>query len=186
MLFFTILFSTVVLQRLVELRLSKHNERWLRKQGGYEVGNSHYKYIVLLHICFFVSLLLEVTLFQKQASVFWYIPFTLFTLAQALRLWSMNSLGVFWNTKIIVVPRARVVRKGPYKFMRHPNYLIVMTEIMTLPLIFQAYFTLILFTVLNIIMLTYRIRIEEQALREVMNYDEVFATSNRFIPKLQK
>lgn len=184
MVFFTCLFSFVVLQRLVELRLAKHNERWLIKQGGYEVGRSHYKYIVFLHISFFVSLLSEVIIFQKQVISIWYVPFFLFLLAQLLRIWSIASLGVFWNTKIIVVPKAKVVRKGPYKFIRHPNYLIVMIEIFALPLIFQAYFTLVLFTILNFIMLTYRIRIEEQALREVMNYDDIFATSNRFIPKL--
>ena len=185
MTFFYVMFMIVILQRLVELRLAKHNERWLLKHGGYEVGRKHYKYIVMLHVSFFLSLFIEVLFFEREMLSVWYVVFFLFLLVQLLRIWTMTSLGVYWNTKIIVVPGAKVVQKGPYKWLRHPNYLVVMLEIFLLPLIFQAYVTLFLFTVLNFVMLLYRIGVEEEALCKATNYDAVFHSRNRLLPKWQ-
>ena len=91
-----------------------------------------------------------------------------------MRIWCLTSLGKFWNTKIIILPGADVVIKGPYKFIRHPNYLIVTTELLVLPLLFSAYFTAIVFSILNIWMLSVRIPTEERALKEVTNYKEEF------------
>ena len=93
---------------------------------------------------------------------------------QALRIWCIRSLGTFWNTKILILPDAQVVRKGPYVYMRHPNYAVVCLEILLLPLMFQAYFTAFCFTLLNITMLSVRIPIEEKALRDATNYNRVF------------
>lgn len=81
---------------------------------------------------------------------------------------------IFWNTKIIILPDANVVKSGPYTFMRHPNYVVVCVEIVLLPLMFQAYFTAIAFTLLNLAMLSVRIPTEEKALREVTNYEDKF------------
>lgn len=184
--FFAIVVTIVIIQRLFELRLAKHNERFLKKQGGYEVGHNHYKLIVMLHICFFLCLISEVVMFEKELLSFWYVPFFFFVVAQVFRVWSIFSLGVFWNTKIIVVPGAKVVQKGPYQWMRHPNYVIVIIEMMMLPMMFQAYMTLVLFSILNFILLSIRIRVEERALKEVTNYQEAFSKKARFIPVVKK
>ncbi|CAM5634983.1 hypothetical protein LSPH24S_06466 [Lysinibacillus sphaericus] len=83
-------------------------------------------------------------------------------------------MATFWNTKVLILPGAEVIRKGPYTFMRHPNYAVVSLEILLLPIMFQAYFTAFCFTLLNITMLSVRIPIEEQALRDATDYNHVF------------
>jgi methyltransferase len=93
------------------------------------------------------------------------------------------SLGSYWNTKIIIVPNDLVVLKGPYQYMRHPNYVVVAVEILFIPLLYQAYFTALLFSVLNIVMMTIRIPAEEKALQSHTNYQEVFNMRSRFLPK---
>ncbi|WP_078429312.1 isoprenylcysteine carboxyl methyltransferase family protein [Alkalihalobacterium alkalinitrilicum] len=185
MLFFTTIL-VVIIQRVIELLIARRNEIWMKKQGAYEVGKEHYKWIVILHTLFFVSFLFEVVYFGLKPAVWWFVPFLMFILAQMGRVWSLTSLGEFWNTKIIVLPGANVVAKGPYQYMRHPNYVIVGLEIITLPLIFQAYGTAVIFTILNAIVLSVRIRQEEEALREVTNYEEQFNGRYRFIPTVEK
>ncbi|UOE94473.1 isoprenylcysteine carboxylmethyltransferase family protein [Alkalihalobacillus sp. LMS39] len=174
MLFFLSVISIVVLQRVLELLIANRNATWIKKQGGYEVGQSHYKYMVLLHIGFFASLLIEVLVAQRPLLHLWPIPFSLFVLAQAGRVWSLSSLGRFWNTRIMILPGAKVVAKGPYRFIRHPNYCIVLLELITLPLLFQAYFTLCCFLFLKLVILSIRIPLEEKALIEATNYQAVF------------
>ncbi len=165
---FVALFLIVLLQRGVELSIAKRNERSLKAYGGIEKGQSHYHLIVGLHIAFFVSLLLEVLFIGARPAPWYWIPLGFFLLAQIIRVWALTSLGVFWNTKIIVLPGADIVTKGPYKYVKHPNYLVVAVEILTLPLIFQTYLTAIVFTVLNaVLILGVRIPEEERALRGV-------------------
>jgi len=143
-------------------------------QGGYEVGASHYPYMLALHISFFICLVGEIWIRQLEPSTLFPILFSIFLLVQALRIWCLASLRDFWNTKIIVLPGAHVVKKGPYVYFRHPNYLVVAAEIILLPLMFQAYITAIVFTLLNLAMMSVRIPLEEKALMEVTNYKEQF------------
>ncbi|KHF38126.1 isoprenylcysteine carboxyl methyltransferase family protein [Halalkalibacter okhensis] len=172
----------IVVQRVVEVIIANRNARWMKRQGGYEVGKEHYKQIVALHILFFVSLIIEVSVIDRT-FVFWsVVPLIVFLLAQMGRVWALSSLGRFWNTRIIVLPGAKVVAKGPYQYLRHPNYVIVVTEIACLPLIFQAYWTAIVFTIINAIVLSARIKMEEAALEEATNYQKVFEKHKRFIP----
>ncbi|WP_153730869.1 isoprenylcysteine carboxyl methyltransferase family protein [Sporosarcina obsidiansis] len=171
---FLIVFIVVVIQRFVELVIAKRNENWMRSQGAIEVGASHYKWMVLMHTAFFVSLLVEVFTFGRPLLPFWSVLLAIFLLMQILRVWCLSSLGKFWNTKIMVLPGAVVQTKGPYRWIRHPNYVIVTTELLVLPLLFSAYFTVCLFFVLNVWMLSVRIPAEERALRELTNYNEVF------------
>jgi methyltransferase len=180
--FFTILLFLIIIQRIVELWIAKQNEEWMKEKGAYEVGRSHYKYIVILHVMFFVSLIVEVQTMQSGMVSWWIIPFLFFIMAQALRIWSIFSLGRYWNTRIIILPGIEVVAKGPYRFSRHPNYFIVITEIIVIPLIFQAYVTAVLFTLLNAWILSIRIPMEEKALVEATNYKEVFNQRSRLIP----
>lgn len=122
----------------------------------------------------FLFLIIEVVTNNIGPSPLFPLFFLLFLLVQALRIWCIRSLGPFWNTKILILPGAEVVRKGPYTFMRHPNYAVVSLEILLLPIMFQAYFTAFCFTLLNITMLSVRIPIEEKALRDATNYNHVF------------
>lgn len=172
--FFLLFVSIVILQRIIEVMVAKRNEKKMLSAGAYEVGGSHYPFMIALHVSFFISLIGEVILFERTISPWFLLLFIVFLLVQALRIWCLISLGPFWNTKIIILPSAKVVKKGPYLFVRHPNYLVVCTEILLLPLMFQAYFTAVCFTILNFIMLSIRIPTEEKALIEATNYSKTF------------
>ena len=172
---FAVVISIVILQRLVELVVAKRNEKWMRSQGAYEAGAAHYPIMVAMHIAFFISLLAEVILLARSLSAIWIILLVIFLVAQVARIWCLTSLGKFWNTKIIILPGADVVQKGPYKWVRHPNYVIVTTEVLVLPLLFGAYLTAIIFTLLNVWMLSVRIPAEEKALKEATNYRVKFS-----------
>ncbi len=143
-------------------------------KGAYEVGREHYPYMIALHVSFFLSLILEVLFFHRTISALFPILFLFFLFVQCIRIWCLASLGPFWNTKIIILPGANVVKKGPYKLLRHPNYFVVCSEILILPLMFEAYFTAVIFTLLNLAMLSVRIPIEEKALMEATNYTQQF------------
>ncbi|MFJ7754064.1 isoprenylcysteine carboxyl methyltransferase family protein [Peribacillus muralis] len=171
---FTIFIVLIAIQRLVELYIAKQNEKQLKVAGAVEYGESHYRWMVLMHVSFFVVLILEVLALERNVSALWPIWLTLFLVAQSGRIWVISSLGKHWNTKIIVVPDAEVVIKGPYKFFKHPNYIIVATEIIVISLLFNAFFTAILFTILNAWMMAVRIPLEEKALKENTEYSTVF------------
>ncbi len=178
--------SIVIFQRVVEIIIANRNAKWMINQGGYEVGREHYKYIVLLHTFFFLSLLLEVSVSRPSFTSWVIAPFVFFLLAQIGRVWALSSLGSFWNTRIMVLPGAKVIAKGPYRYMRHPNYVIVAMEILLLPLIFQAYWTAFIFSLLNALVLKVRIKVEEQALLAATNYEETFEAVRRFVPRYEK
>jgi methyltransferase len=153
-------------ERLFELWLAAHNRRILLARGGREFFPETFKELVLLHTLFFAALLGE--------SYPWQVPLdslTLFCLAtlvvlMGLRYWCILTLGVFWNTRILVLPGTAAVRRGPYRFLKHPNYLVVTLEFALLPLLMRAPLTLIVFSLANLTILRRRIRFEEQALRE--------------------
>jgi methyltransferase len=170
-----VIVGLVVLQRLAELRLAKANEMWLRSRGGIERGQSHYKYFIGLHAAFFISLTAEAAWRWTPGTGIWWFPLFVFAVAQALRVWCIVSLGRFWNTKIIVVPGSSPVRRGPYRFLRHPNYLVVTVELAALPLVFHAYATAVLFSALNALLVAHRIREEEAALRAFTSYSKAMA-----------
>ncbi|MFF2450010.1 isoprenylcysteine carboxyl methyltransferase family protein [Neobacillus sp. NPDC058068] len=183
---FVILIVFISFQRVVELFIARNNEKWMKRQGAIEFGNKHYKYMVFMHLLFFVALSTEKILLNRGLSPVWPIFLTVFILAQFLRGWAISSLGKYWNTKILVLKHAQVVRKGPYRFLKHPNYFVVTTELLIVPLLFNAFYTALLFTILNFMILSIRIPEEEKALRMLTEYDEVFHDCHRFIPKIVK
>ena len=156
----------------MELVIAKRNEHALFARGAYEVGASHYPFIIVLHVGFFMSLFIEV-MYYKQFAITHLFLFILFFMIQLLRIWCVASLGEFWNTKIIVLKGAKVVVKGPYRYVRHPYYVVGCLEILLLPAMFGADFTAVLFTLLNLWMLLVRIPIEEEALNYATNYADV-------------
>lgn len=156
----------------------------MRTNGAVEFGHKVYKCIVVMHILFLLTFPGEKLIEDRGISNIWPLLLMLFICSQLLRIWSILSLGKFWNTKIIVLPKANIVSKGPYRFIRHPNYLVVFLEIATIPLLFNAYFTAFLFTILNMFLLAIRISQEEKALKTLTEYEGIFANRNRFIPSI--
>jgi methyltransferase len=154
----------VAIQRLLELGLSRRNERLLRARGAVERGQGHYPLIVAVHCLWLLSTLVEGAL---RGPTLWPIPLAIFLLVQPLRYWAIFSLGEHWNTRILVVPGAQLVRRGPYRYLRHPNYVVVVVEILTFPLIFGAWITALVFSVLNAALLSTRIREENRALADL-------------------
>ncbi|CAN5812622.1 isoprenylcysteine carboxylmethyltransferase family protein [soil metagenome] len=150
----------VTLQRLGELVLANRNTARLKAQGAVEVGAGHYPIVVALHAAWMAGL--WILAWDKPVQLGWLM---VFLVLQGLRVWVIASLGGRWTTRIIILPDAPLVRRGPYRFLSHPNYVVVAGEIAVLPLAFGLPEFAVLFTILNAIVLTIRIRAEGQALR---------------------
>lgn len=183
---FQCIIGFIVLQRLVELRIAKQNEKWMMQQGAIEFGEKHYRYMVLMHVLFFICLITERIFWNRGLSYMWPLLISVFFVAQMIRIWVISSLGRYWNTKIIVLRGAKVIKKGPYRYIKHPNYFVVAIELMVVPLLFNCYFTACLFTILNACILMIRIPEEEKALKEHTEYEGRFQDCNRFLPKVVK
>lgn len=172
----------VGMQRLAELAIAGRNSRWAREQGGYEAGKEHYLLIVSVHLLWFLGMAGE---FVRGATppAWWPVPAALFLLAQFLRYWCLYSLGRHWNTRIWVIPGRKPIIRGPYRYMRHPNYLAVIVEILTLPLALGAFWTAAVVSLLNLlILLGVRIPAEERALAAATGYDREMGEKSRLIP----
>lgn len=154
--------SFLAVIRITELILSKNNEKWLRKHGAIEYGKEHYKYFFLLHTGFFISLILEYIL--SPYTRLEYIPLFLFFIIQGFRLSILKSLGRYWNTRILVVPGKNLLKNGLYAYLKHPNYIVVVLEFILIPLSFSLFYTMNIFSILNLLLLSVRIKIENKAL----------------------
>ena len=159
--------ALVAVQRFFELVLARRNERRTRARGAVERGRGHYPFIVVLHTLWLVSILAESLLRGPELPPYWPVPLALFLLVQSLRYWAIFSLGESWNTKVLIVPGSKPVRRGPYKYLSHPNYVVVIVEILCFPLIFGAWVTALVFTALNATLLSVRVREETRALSEL-------------------
>jgi methyltransferase len=159
---FTLFISFVILLRIGELILSKRNEKWLLQNGAIEYGQKHYPLIIALHVFFIVSLIVEYSM--KRTVSYNSFLLILYFLLLVFKAWIILSLGKFWNTKIYRIPNYPLIKKGLYRHFKHPNYMIVIIEIAVIPLIFHLYFTAVIFSVFNAIMLTVRIKAENRVL----------------------
>lgn len=159
----------LIVQRLVELVISKRNEKWMLSQGAVEYGKEHYKLIVLLHVGFFLSLMLEYSLTRQnfELGLINYVFLVILVILQIFRVIILSTLGKYWNTRIIRIPNVPLVKRGIYKYLRHPNYILVISEIFIIPMIFDLYWTAIIFTVLNLVVLKIRIKEENKALNYI-------------------
>lgn len=177
------LWLAVIAQRVLELQLAQRNARWMKQQGGYEVGSSHYPLILLVHVLFFAGIFVEMIWLDATPPSWWIVPFVLFLLTQSMRLWCIRSLGRYWNTRIWVVPGHTPQVLGPYKYLRHPNYVVVMLEMLLFPLIFGAYLTAGIVSLINaLVLLLVRIPTEERALMDVTQYEKKMGRKRRFLP----
>lgn len=152
----------VLLLRLGELLLARRNERWLLRHGAVEYGREHYRWIVLLHALFFVSLITEYV--WTSTGYYSAALLIIYFFLLGFKAWAVFSLGRFWNTKIYRISGYPLVKRGPYRFLKHPNYISVIGEIILIPLIFHLYVTAVVFTLLNAVILSVRITEENEAL----------------------
>jgi methyltransferase len=162
---FVIFILLLIALRLIELYISARNEKWLLSQGAIEYGKGHYPFVVALHTLFITALVAEYFLNNAPHPIN-YIFLSAVILVLLFKWWLMSSLGKYWNTKIYRIPGSVAVKKGPYKFIRHPNYVDVVCEIAIIPLVFHLYYTAVIFSVLNAIMLTVRIKEENKVWAE--------------------
>lgn len=162
---YTLLVLAVALERVIELRVARRNAAWSFARGGVETGQGHWPVMVTLHVGLLVACLVEVWLADPPFLPWLGWPMlALVVLAQALRWWCIRTLGHQWNPRVIVVPGAPRVTGGPYRWLRHPNYVAVVVEGVALPLVHTAWVTALLFTVLNAALLRVRLRTENHAL----------------------
>lgn len=157
-----LILALVTLQRLGELWLSNRNTRRLLAYGAVEHGSGHYAVLVAVHAAWLMSLW-----WLAPGRPLQWLPLALYLLVQLARAWVIASLGRRWTTRIIVLPGAPLVRRGPYRFVEHPNYIVVALEIALLPLVFGLVELALLFTLLNGLLLAVRIRAENEALRSL-------------------
>jgi len=157
---FAIVLLLVAVQRVGELIYAERNTRALLRAGAVEYGRNHYPLIVALHAAWLISLAIFVP-WNTPPDWGW---LALFIVLQVARIWVVASLGPRWTTRVIVPARNDLVRRGPYRFIRHPNYCVVAAEIAVLPLVFGAWRIALVFTLLNAAMLAWRIRVEDRAL----------------------
>ena len=154
-----LILALVTLERLFELWLARRNTQRLIGRGAREHSPGHYPAIVGVHVLWLIALWLLAP--SRPIDGFWLAVFVLLELG---RLWVLTALGSRWTTRIIVLPGEPLVRRGPYRFVNHPNYWVVIGEIAVLPLVFGLWQVALVFTLLNAAMLTVRIREENRAL----------------------
>ncbi len=153
--------ALVAIQRLAEVVYANHNTKALLARGAVEIGRAHYPLIVALHTAWLISIFV----FLPHPPPIYWITLAAFIVLQCLRVWVLATLGPYWTTRIITLEGAPLVRRGPYRIIRHPNYTVVAGEIAVLPLVFGEIKVAVVFTVLNAIVLAWRIRQEDSALQ---------------------
>jgi methyltransferase len=156
--------AVIAMQRIGELLLSSRNARRVRARGAREYGAGHFPFIVVVHVLFLVSLAGEVLFLGARPGAWWPVWLAIWLSAQGLRYSAVHALGDRWNVRILVVPDQPPVRSGPYRFMRHPNYVAVAVEIVAASMLFGAWRTAIAISLLDAAALRVRIRAEDAAL----------------------
>jgi len=167
MAFYVALIVGLAAERLAELVVSRRNLAWARSRGGREHGFGHYPFMVALHIGLLFACLVEAAHRSFFPALGWPM-LAVVVMAQILRWWCVAALGPRWNTRIIVIPGLPLVGVGPYRWMRHPNYVAVVAEGMALPLVHTAWITAVVFTVVNAGLLLVRISSENAALAQAL------------------
>lgn len=157
----TALLGFVTLQRLAELVHARRNTRRLLAEGAVEIGADHYPLLVMLHASWLAALWFLVI--SRHAMIWWPAVY-LYAAAEVMRLWVMMNLGRYWTTRILIPRDAPLVRRGPYRFLKHPNYWVVSFEIALLPLALGSWMLALIFSLANAGVLAWRIRVEESAL----------------------
>jgi methyltransferase len=169
---YVVLIAAVALERLAELVIARRNLVWAKSRGGVVSGFGHYPFMVVLHTGLLFACLVEAVQRPFVPALGWSM-LVLVVLAQALRWWCISTLGPRWNTRIVVIPGLPLVGSGPYRWLRHPNYVAVVVEGIALPLVHTAWITAVVFTVLNGGLLWVRISAENAAMDQALTRDRV-------------
>jgi methyltransferase len=173
MTWYLVLIAVVAVERLVELVVSKRNMAWSMARGGTEFGFGHYPVMVVLHVALLVGCVVEPLLAHRTfVPALGWPMLAVVVAAQVLRWWCINTLGPQWNTRVVVIPGASRVTGGPYRWIPHPNYVAVIIEGVALPLVYSAWITALVFTVLNLALLRTRLRVEDAALASLVGGQE--------------
>jgi methyltransferase len=166
---YTALIAVISIQRLWELGLSRRHLVALKSRGAIEVGAGHYPWMVVLHATFLCSCLAEVWFLDRPWLRVVAAPALLILCcAFALRWWTLKTLGQRWTTRVLVVPGEELVGAGPYRWLRHPNYVAVVLEIAAIPLVHSVWLTAVVFSIANLVLLRERVRVEEGALNRLV------------------
>ncbi|MEL7059767.1 MAG: isoprenylcysteine carboxylmethyltransferase family protein [Acidobacteriota bacterium] len=173
----------IALERVGELLLTRRNLARLKARGGKVVGDSHYPAMVAFHTSLLIAAPLEVFLLDRPFLPWLGWPaLAVVVVTMALRYWAITTLGDRWTTRVVVVPGEGPVTGGPYRFLRHPNYLAVIFEVAALPLVHSAWIVALLGTIGNALVLRTRIGVEEKALQAAAPYFEELGDRSRFVP----
>ena len=182
---YLILLALVGIGRLLELKISRRNQRKLEKQGVEKIHEPHFRWMVLVHGGILVGSALEVTLFHRPLIPALAISMgALFVLSNALRWWVIRTLAGYWNVEVMASSRVGVVTSGPYRCVRHPNYVAVVAELFSLPMIHTAWVTALIGTVADLEILRRRLRVEDGVLMADAGYRKTMGTKPRFLPRL--
>jgi len=155
-----VILALVAIERVAELAYAAHNTRRLIARGAVETGRAHYPLFILLHATWVIT----IAVVLPSPLVISWAALGAYAAIEILRIWTVSSLGPYWTTRIITLSDAPLVKRGPYRFIRHPNYLIVIAEIAILPLVFGQIWISIVFSLLNAALLAWRVREENLAL----------------------
>ena len=163
---FAWLWGLLVAQRLAEVARARRHTRRLLQRGAREYAPGHYPIMVALHCAWFAGWLAEVLIWGAHWQTAWLAP----ALAgQGLRWWAQNTLGERWTTRILVIPQEQPVSGGPFRFLRHPNYIGVVLELGSFPMLLGAWRSALVFSLANAILMRWRITMEEQAWKQSGN-----------------
>lgn len=165
MILLALVLTIVIIQRLSELLLARRNYHWALRHGGREYGADHYWLFIVLHSLWLVCMALECIVLRPPVAAWWPLFLGFIVVAQVLRYWTIGALGRCWNTRIVIFDQMRRVRTGPYRYLKHPNYVAVVIEIFAIPALVGAWYTALLFSVANgALLLLVRLPAEERAL----------------------
>ena len=181
------LLAMVGIGRLAELRISRRNQRQLEKQGVRKVSEPHFRWMVLLHGGVLAGAAVEVTMLHRPLIPALAIPMAvLFVLANMLRWWVVGTLAEHWNVEVMASSRVGVVTSGPYRWVRHPNYVAVVIELFALPMMHTAWITALAGTAANLEILRRRLGVEDGVLMADASYRAAMGTKPRFLPRFCK
>lgn len=178
------LLALVGIGRLVEMQISRRNQRQLQKQGVRKISEPHFRWMVVLHGGVLVCAAVEVLALHRPFIPALAIPMgVLFLLANFLRWWVMATLAGHWNVEVMASSRVGVVTSGPYRWIRHPNYVAVVIEIFAIPMIHTAWITALAGTLANLEILRRRLGVEDGVLMADDSYRELMGAKPRFLPR---
>ncbi len=182
--FYVAVVVAVACERLVEIHISRRHMRRALAAGGIEAGAGHYPWMVALHASFLLACPLEVFLFSRPLSPALALSMLALLIgSMALRYWTIATLGERWTTRVVWVPGRQIAVDGPFRWLRHPNYLAVAVEMLALPLLHGAWLTALVFSAANALLLRVRVRCEEELLRRCGEYGERLGTRPRSLPR---